>query len=197
MKAVLRKWIAAGLTILVPAVLTMSGPTVLRAATNSETPPISDGQSLSAAIDSQIAAAWSAAGVVPAAPASDAEFLRRVYLDLVGAIPPVGIVREFLEDTSPNKRAAAGRPIARQPPLRPALFPSASLPPGSRGDEGQSNALSVQAAGSLAAACGSLRTWATTSWCRNWFLRRSRTCSCKTSTSGSTLPRPARPFAFS
>ncbi len=37
--------------------------------------------------------------------ASDAEFLRRVYLDLVGTIPTSGEARTFLADPSPNKRA--------------------------------------------------------------------------------------------
>ncbi len=37
---------------------------------------------------------------------SDAEFIRRVWLDLAGTIPPADEVRRFLEDQSPNKRAA-------------------------------------------------------------------------------------------
>jgi hypothetical protein len=42
---------------------------------------------------------------VPASPrASDAEFLRRAYLDLTGCIPPVSKVRSFLDDPAPNKR---------------------------------------------------------------------------------------------
>ncbi len=40
-------------------------------------------------------------------PASDAEFLRRVYLDLTGTIPTAPEARAFLKDPSPNKRAAA------------------------------------------------------------------------------------------
>ncbi len=41
-----------------------------------------------------------------AAPASDAEFLRRVYLDLNGTIPDADTARAFLDDADPNKRAA-------------------------------------------------------------------------------------------
>src|SRR5438034_1344329 len=42
-----------------------------------------------------------------AAPAaSDAEFLRRVTLDLTGTIPTAAEARAFLRDPSPNKRAA-------------------------------------------------------------------------------------------
>ncbi len=43
---------------------------------------------------------------VPNAPlASDAEFLRRVNLDLIGRIPAAGEIREFIDDPDPNKRA--------------------------------------------------------------------------------------------
>ncbi len=40
-----------------------------------------------------------------AAPASDAEFLRRIYLDLTGIIPSVEEARLFLQDSSLDKRA--------------------------------------------------------------------------------------------
>lgn len=62
------------------------------------------------AVDSlavRIDAVVDAAQLVPAAPpASDAEFIRRVSLDLVGRIPSVGQTRAFLDDASPTKRAA-------------------------------------------------------------------------------------------
>lgn len=35
----------------------------------------------------------------------DADFLRRLYLDLTGMIPPATATRQFLDDTDPNKRA--------------------------------------------------------------------------------------------
>lgn len=40
-----------------------------------------------------------------AAICNDADFLRRVWLDLAGMIPPPGEVREFLADQAPDKRA--------------------------------------------------------------------------------------------
>ena len=47
-----------------------------------------------------------AAEKVPASPTcSDAEFVRRVYLDLTGVIPPADKAREFLASTAPDKRA--------------------------------------------------------------------------------------------
>ena len=38
-------------------------------------------------------------------PADDAEFLRRVYLDIAGTIPPLERVETFLNDTQSDKRA--------------------------------------------------------------------------------------------
>ena len=38
-------------------------------------------------------------------PADDAEYLRRVYLDLVGKIPTAAEARDFLDDSSPDKRS--------------------------------------------------------------------------------------------
>jgi hypothetical protein len=59
---------------------------------------------LSQRIDHHIAAGWKQNGVKPAVPADDAEFLRRVYLDLVGRIPSVTEARKFLDDKSADKR---------------------------------------------------------------------------------------------
>jgi len=42
---------------------------------------------------------------VPAATCSDAEFLRRVHLDLIGILPSIETSREFLADQSPDKRS--------------------------------------------------------------------------------------------
>jgi hypothetical protein len=58
-----------------------------------------------ARVDELIEARIKAAGMQPAARSSDAEFVRRVYLDLTGAIPRVSEVREFLEDKAEDKRA--------------------------------------------------------------------------------------------
>lgn len=59
---------------------------------------------LTAEIDERIEAAWRIEGIVPAPLADDAEFLRRISLDLIGRIPSVGEVRRFLADTDPHKR---------------------------------------------------------------------------------------------
>ena len=59
---------------------------------------------LAGRIDQHIAARWPASRVVPAPPASDAEFIRRVYLDLTGRIPSIIEVRDFLDDDRADKR---------------------------------------------------------------------------------------------
>jgi hypothetical protein len=59
---------------------------------------------IAAIIDRHLAADWQARGIKPAAPADDAEFCRRVYLDLIGRAPKVAELREFLSDTDSKKR---------------------------------------------------------------------------------------------
>lgn len=64
-----------------------------------------DAAGLAKLIDKQIDAKL-AAEKVPASPAcSDSEFVRRVYLDLTGVIPPADKARDFLASTAPDKRA--------------------------------------------------------------------------------------------
>ena len=47
---------------------------------------------------------WKAQGITPAQPATDSEFLRRVYLDLTGRIPTVSEVYAFLDDPREDRR---------------------------------------------------------------------------------------------
>jgi hypothetical protein len=65
-----------------------------------------DGQDrpLREVIDAEIAAAWERQKLTPALPADDAEFLRRVYLDLVGVIPTYDETAAFLADSATDKR---------------------------------------------------------------------------------------------
>ncbi|HZS39752.1 MAG TPA: DUF1549 domain-containing protein [Polyangia bacterium] len=60
-----------------------------------------------AELDKMIAAEWRKARVQPAIPVDDARFLRRVYIDLTGAIPPANVVAAFLADKSADKRVRA------------------------------------------------------------------------------------------
>ena len=59
---------------------------------------------LAARIDAQLAARQQAVGATPSPLADDAEFLRRVYLDLAGRIPSVAEARSFLDDPAADKR---------------------------------------------------------------------------------------------
>lgn len=76
-----------------------------RAATVEETSDGPDRAKTIARVDQLIAAKWIDAGVTPAQPANDAEFLRRAYLDLIGTIPTAAEAREYFADTDPEKQA--------------------------------------------------------------------------------------------
>ena len=54
-------------------------------------------------------------GLKPSVLAGDSEFLRRVSLDLIGALPPVERTRAFLEDSDPRKRAKLVDELLRHP----------------------------------------------------------------------------------
>jgi hypothetical protein len=56
-------------------------------------------------IDKYIFQGLAQAGVAPAPPTTDYEFIRRVTLDLTGRIPTVAAVNAFVTDTTPTKRA--------------------------------------------------------------------------------------------
>ncbi len=57
-------------------------------------------------IDELVVAELAKRGIEPALLCSDAVFVRRVYLDLLGTLPQPHEVRQFLEDKKPDKRAA-------------------------------------------------------------------------------------------
>jgi len=55
-------------------------------------------------IDQMIEDAWKAAGVKPSKVASDDEFMRRAYLDVIGRIPNIHEARAFLHSKEKDKR---------------------------------------------------------------------------------------------
>lgn len=63
-----------------------------------------DPAALAAKIDEVFSNDWQASQVNVAPSADDAEFLRRVYLDIAGKIPSVAEARAFLDDNRPDKR---------------------------------------------------------------------------------------------
>jgi hypothetical protein len=64
-----------------------------------------DARAVTEIIDRLIAEKWAEAKVKPAPIGDDAEFLRRVYLDIAGKVPTVAEVRAFLDDPDPEKRS--------------------------------------------------------------------------------------------
>lgn len=92
-------------------------------------------------IDALFAESWQNEKVTPAAVADDAEFLRRMTLDLAGRIPAVSEIRDFLKDPSPDKRRNAVDRLLDSPAsvrnfttlLRNSLIPQANSQPQFRG----------------------------------------------------------------
>jgi hypothetical protein len=63
-----------------------------------------DVQKVAVQIDDLVAQKWSENGVVSASPADDAEYLRRVWLDIAGKIPTAADSQDFLDDPAADKR---------------------------------------------------------------------------------------------
>ena len=55
-------------------------------------------------VDELVFARWRQLGISPAGPCSDAVFLRRAYLDVIGTLPTADEARRFLTDADPGKR---------------------------------------------------------------------------------------------
>jgi hypothetical protein len=83
-----------------------AGPAVAaeKTAKNSAGPKL-DSRALARHIDQALDARLQAEKVRPSPRADDAEFLRRVYLDITGRIPPAEKAATFLADRGPNKRS--------------------------------------------------------------------------------------------
>ena len=84
-------------------------------------PPLAKAQSLAARVDAAIDAKAKADGVPPAAPADDAEFLRRASLDFAGRIPAADAAKAFLADNSPDKRAKLIDALLNAPEYAPRM----------------------------------------------------------------------------
>ncbi|MFC1792651.1 DUF1549 domain-containing protein, partial [Planctomycetota bacterium] len=65
-------------------------------------------------IDILLKRAFRSKRIEPANLCSDAVFIRRVYLDVIGTLPEPKEVREFLQDRSPRKRAALIHALLRR-----------------------------------------------------------------------------------
>jgi hypothetical protein len=102
-KDTLRRWILAG------APATNAEATEWEAARAKEALSITDqprgAEAMARQIDARIEARLRQAGGAAAPVADDAEFLRRVYLDLTGRVPSYDETVKFLADEHPDKRA--------------------------------------------------------------------------------------------
>lgn len=83
--------------IVVPSVFLLASLSLHAAETMSE-------QDLAAKIDRLLSARWKTERVDPVPLADDAEYARRVHLDLIGRIPTLAETRTFLADQAPDKR---------------------------------------------------------------------------------------------
>jgi hypothetical protein len=97
-------WLLAWVALLGPGTAALAADPLAGSADATPLASAEEVRALAARIDKYLAAGWTAAGVEPAPPADDAEFLRRVSLDLAGRIPSVAEARAFLKDTAPDKR---------------------------------------------------------------------------------------------
>jgi hypothetical protein len=66
-------------------------------------------------VDELVVAKLRKLGVVPSELCTDAEFLRRLSLDLTGTLPPPGEVAAFLADSDPGKRAKKVEELLSRP----------------------------------------------------------------------------------
>ena len=93
---------------------TVDGPTV-----TAQTEPAARRKSRSkdivAFIDSRMHKAWKTAGIKPSPEATDAEWLRRAYLDIVGHIPPEAAVNAFLQEDGVAKRSDVVTQLLKEP----------------------------------------------------------------------------------
>lgn len=66
-------------------------------------------------IDQKLITKWKDLGIVPSPLASDADFLRRLYLDAIGTLPTAEEVQTFLTNADPKKREKAVDTVLARP----------------------------------------------------------------------------------
>lgn len=89
--------------------LSLALAATVRAAPPNDTPSVYESSAPAApagAIDRGVLARLAQLGIEPARPCSDAVFVRRVHLDVIGRLPTAAEARAFLDDPAPAKRSA-------------------------------------------------------------------------------------------
>ena len=71
--------------------------------------------SIGSSLDAPVFAKLRKLGIVPSKLADDSVFLRRVYLDTLGVLPPIDETRRFLASNDPQKRSALIDALLSQP----------------------------------------------------------------------------------
>lgn len=66
-------------------------------------------------VDERVQAKWKEMGLLPSARCTDAEFMRRVYLDVLGTLPQPDEVRTFLASSDPDKRKKLVDTVLQRP----------------------------------------------------------------------------------
>lgn len=66
-------------------------------------------------IDRLVAAEWEKLSLTPVSVATDEEYVRRLYLDLIGTLPTPDEVKKFLADPAPDKRARLIDELLKRP----------------------------------------------------------------------------------
>jgi hypothetical protein len=93
------------LTFLLGACAGQANPSPKRGRARVQLDTAEEDQTILARVDAELARGWAAAKIDPSPLADDAEFLRRVSLDLLGRVPTQGEVERFLANDAPDKRA--------------------------------------------------------------------------------------------
>ncbi len=76
---------------------------------------IDPADALAARIDAHLTKDWAARGLIPAELTDDAEFVRRVYLDLIGRAPKASEARAFIDEKAADKRAKLVEYLLKMP----------------------------------------------------------------------------------
>ncbi|MFV1959205.1 MAG: DUF1553 domain-containing protein [Planctomycetota bacterium] len=103
----MKRTLLPALLLFLAAMAPVGAETVTGTTGDDFTPPFETGTGFvpKNAIDACVLAGLARAGIEPANPCSDAVFLRRVYVDLLGTLPDPSEVRRFQDDDSPDRRA--------------------------------------------------------------------------------------------